>query len=371
MARIVMADGAEAWLATRYDDVKAVLGDARFSACPRNAGYPFIALSRKAQLLNDRPTFPFMDSAEHAKYRRMLTKFFTVPRIEQRRQRIEQLAETLLDRLIEAGPPQDFVKGFALPIPSTVLAELLGVPHEDQAFFQQQAKARMDMRSGTEVQIRAGRALEDYIGQLVARKEKDPSGDDVLSRLVVEQLQPGHVSREDLIAMGRLLIVAGHDTTANMIAAGIILLLQHPDQMRELIADPALLPGAIEEMLRFWTLPHFNSTRVAMQDVLVGDTLVKAGEGVVALLIAGNHDPRAFPSPEKFDIHRNPRNHLAFAYGPHQCLGQFLGRLELEVALKTLLRRLPGIRLAEPVSELEFTEAGINYGVERLPIAWS
>lgn len=192
----------------------------------------------------------------------------------------------------------------------------------------------------------------------------------MLSRLVIEQIHPGHVTREEVVRIASLLYSAGHGTTGSQIGLGTLSLLMNPDQRAELDADPSLLAGAVEEMLRFHTIAHFNSARVATADVTIGGQLIHAGEGVYPLIFAANRDPDVFPQPDTFDIHRNPQEHVAFAYGVHQCLGQPLARLELHTVFSMLFKRLPDLRLAVPVESLAFNSTSQVYRLEALPVTW-
>ena len=173
-----------------------------------------------------------------------------------------------------------------------------------------------------------------------------------------------------MLSAWRAFLLAGHDTTATQIGAGMLALLQNPRQLQQLIADEALIPGAVEEMLRYATIAHHNAPRVATQDVEIGGQTIRAGEGVIASLPAANRDPATFPDPDRFDIHRKAHHHVAFAFGPHQCLGQALARLELQIAFRGLLKRLPGLRLAVPAEQLRFKLESMTCGVLALPVEW-
>jgi cytochrome P450 len=213
--------------------------------------------------------------------------------------------------------------------------------------------------------------MEAHLGQIIAQKEADPGdGSDMLSRLVIEQILPGNVTREEVVRIASLLYSAGHGTTSSQIGLGTLSLLMNPDQRAELEADPSLLSSAVEEMLRFHTIAHFNSARVATEDVMIGGQQILAGEGVYPLIFAANRDPAVFPNPDSFDIHRNPQEHVAFAYGIHQCLGQPLARLELYTVFGMLFKRLPELKLAVPVEALTFNSTSQVYRLETLPVTW-
>ncbi|MGF7161034.1 hypothetical protein FHS85_002665 [Rhodoligotrophos appendicifer] len=359
------------WLATRYDEVRTILADPRFSAIPAVPGYPIVAESRAAMLRAERHNFAFMDDPEHAGFRRMLVKMFTVKRIGQMRPAIQKIVDQLLDSLLAKGPPVDFIKDFALPVPSLVISELLAIPYEDHEFFQDCAAARVNLSAPPEVSANAGKKIWDYLDGLLTKREQGIGlGDDLLSQLVIEQIRPGHLAHADAVGTARALLLAGHDTTATQIGAGTLTLLEHPDQLRALIADPSLVPAAVEEILRYFTITHHNAPRVALEDVQIGDQVILAGEGVIASVSAANRDPRAFADPDRFDIHRDANHHLAFAYGVHQCLGQALARLELQIVFETLFRRIPTLRLAVPFEELKFKHESLTFGVIEMPVEW-
>jgi cytochrome P450 len=364
-------DGSEAWLATRYQDVRQILFDPRFSIMPSRPGFPFVSASRASMLKGEKHNFAFMDPPQHTGLRRMLTPMFTVKRIAEMAPAIERIVKELIDAVEASGPPVDLVEAFALPLPSLVIADLLGVPYEDHGFFQECARQRVDLTVAPEVSLAAGDRIFDYLDRLLRRIEADPGdGSTLLSRLATEHILPGHLAHEDAVGMARVLLLAGHDTTATQIGAGMLALLQNPRQLQELIADEALIPGAVEEMLRYATIAHHNAPRVATQDVEIGGQTIRAGEGVIASLPAANRDPTTFPDPDRFDIHRKAHHHVAFAFGPHQCLGQALARLELQIAFRVLLKRLPGLRLAIPADQLRYKLESMTCGVLALPVEW-
>ncbi|MGW0707877.1 cytochrome P450 [Streptomyces sp. NPDC002643] len=363
--RRVVWGGHTVWVVSRIEDIKTAMTDPRISADivgrlqgeERGEGAP--------------PIFPRMDDPEHARLRRMLTKDFTVKKVQAMRPRIQQMVDDFLDRMIAAGPPADLVRDFALPVPSLVVSLLLGVPYEDHEIFQEHTAVMMSLHRPQAERTAATRALFGYLRELVARKEAEP-GDDLISRLLREHVANGDIDRDTVAMNGHLLLNAGHETTANMIALGTLFLLRHPDDLARIrdTDDPAVVAGAVEELLRHLTIVHSLVARVAVEDVTIGGQLVKAGEGLVMNLPAGNRDPEFIPDPDEFDIGRDVRGHVAFGHGTHQCIGQVLARAELEIALPTLLRRLPGLQLAVPFEELRFRGDMSIYGVHELPVTW-
>jgi cytochrome P450 len=367
VTRVRLWDGSRPWLITGYADQRAVLADHRFSADVTRPGYPHVTAAVQARRRQSR-SFLSMDDPEHGTYRKMLTGTFMIKRVEALRPRVQEIVDDLIDTMLADAPPADLVSAFALPVPSLVICELLGVPYADHEFFQRCSRVLVSSRSTPEEASAATGELKDYLVRLLGRKAEEPA-DDLLSRLVVEQAETMTHSR--LADMAMLLLVAGHETTANMIALGTLTLLQHPDQLAELRAgDPRLVASAVEELLRYLTIVHSGRRRVAVEDVEVGGRLIRAGEGVIVATDSGNRDETAFPDPDVLDIHRQARHHVAFGYGVHQCLGQPLARVELQVVYGTLYRRVPTLRTAVPLEEIRFKHDMLVYGVHELPVRW-
>jgi cytochrome P450 len=370
VSRVRIWDGTTPWLITKYDDQRAVLSDQRFSADVRKDGYPHQNDGLKARRSTGRP-FIAMDDPDHARLRRTVTAPFTIRRVDALRPRIQHLVDNLIDDLLAGPNPADLVEAFALPVPSLVICELLGVPYADHGFFQSQSRVLVSSASTAEDSVAAQRTLLEYLEKLIDAKKAD-LGDDLLSRLITERLNTGEMTRSDLATMGMLLLVAGHETTANMIALGTLALLEHPDQLAVLrdADDPKVIAGAVEELLRYLTIVHSGRRRVATEDIEVGGTLIRAGEGVILATGSANRDSDQFPDADALDVTRDARRHVAFGFGVHQCLGQPLARVELQVVYGTLYRRIPTLRLAAPVEKIPFKNDGIVYGVYELPVAW-
>lgn len=369
LARVKLWNGNEAWLVTRYEDFRAVLKDKRFSADTRQPNFP----SPTPGILVARGhyrAFVSMDEPEHNTHRRMLSADFSRKRIDSMRPQLQAIVDELVDELLAKPRPVDFFKDFALPFPTRVICRMLGVPYDAHEFFQERAEIMMSTTSTVEEAVKAGKELiDEYLGDLIDEKARHP-GDDILSRLVHNHMLPGHISRGELLAMSRLLLAAGHETTANVTAMSVLTLLRHPEQLAELKAKPELIPGAIEELLRYLDPTQGGRRRVALEDVEIAGQLIRAGEAVVALNHVANRDELNFEDPDRFDIHRNVEHHVAFGDGIHQCLGQDLARAELDIVLSTLFRRIPTLRLAVPPEEVEFNDERVVYSLRALPIDW-
>jgi cytochrome P450 len=366
--RVRLWDGTTPWLLTRYQDMRVVLASPQFSAEPLREGYPHVFEGRMVADKADK-SFLRLDAPEHDWQRRMVTREFTVRRVEGQRPFIEGIVDKLIDRMEDGERPIEFVTAFAQPLPTEVITHLLGVPYEDHEIFHRATRIQFGSNS-TPDEVRASLAeLMAYLDELVSRKEAQPQ-DDILSRLVTEQLLPGNVDRGTLLNITRLLLSAGHQTTQNMTALGVLTLLQYPGQLAAIREDPGLIRGAVEELLRYSSILHTGARRTALQDIDVNGHLIKKGEGVICAIPSANREETLFPEPDRFDIRRDAGPHVAFGYGIHQCLGQVLARAELQIVLRKLFTRLPGLRLAVPFDQLRFRHDMFVYGVYELPLTW-
>ncbi|WP_235435919.1 cytochrome P450 [Mycobacterium sp. EPa45] len=362
-----MFTGQPAWVASRYEDIRAAVTDPRMSAntLPESVKPPGEE--------DDMPVFfARTDDPEHNRLRRMLTMDFTVRRAKEMAPDIQQLVDGFLDKMIAAGPPRDLVRDFALPVPSLVICLLLGVPYEDHEYFEEHSVAGLDVKTSDEQRTASIMTMIGYITELLQRKKDEP-GDDLLSRLMTHNVADGEISVMTAAMTGWVMLQAGHETTASMIALGTLVLLKNPDAFARLrdSDDPTVRLQIIDELLRYLTIVHSGLVdRIATEDFELGGQLVRKGEHVMMNLTAGNYDPAFVENPERFDIDRNPRGHLAFGYGVHQCVGQNLARTELDIALTTLARRLPTLRLAVPEDELDFMNDQAIWRLKELPVTW-
>jgi cytochrome P450 len=359
--------GANVWIATRYADVREVLGDAdRFSnrmafrppTDPRSEEEREKA--RAGQLLA-------LDPPEHTRLRRLLRPEFTVRRMQRLEPRIVEIVDEHLDAMAAAGSPADLVPTFALPIPSLVICELLGVPFADRAAFQARTSRLLDLSLPMDERLEVGRESRAYMADLVAGAQAEP-GDDMLGMLVREH--GADLSTDELIGIAGLLLVAGHETTSNMLGLGTLALLRHPEQLALVRNDPAAVGPAVEELLRWLGIVHSGIPRTTTEDVEVGGVAIPADSLVILALAAANRDPRFLPDGDRLDVTRDAAGHVAFGHGLHHCLGAPLARMEMRTAFPALLRRFPDLALAVPYEEVSFRAFHFVYGLHALPVTW-
>ncbi|MFH8569958.1 cytochrome P450 [Streptomyces sp. NPDC017993] len=367
---MVFPDGHQGWLVTGYEAVRRLLADTRFSS-RQDIGIIHMPFETPGMPAPTEPSpqtpgmFVAMDPPDHTRLRRRLTGAFTVKRMKQLEEHIIDIAERQLDELARLTPPVDLVKEFALPVPSLVICEMLGVPYADRENFQVNSAKFLVKDQSLDEKIAAYTALSTYLSELVTSKRAAP-GEDILSDLA----RHDDLTIEELTGSAFVLLLAGHETTANMLALGTFALLEHPEQLAELRANPGLLPDAVEELLRYLSIADIFY-RYATEDIeLCGETIGK-GSTVVVSLLAANHDPRRFDDPDTLDVHRKARGHLSFGHGIHQCLGQQLARIEMRAGFDGLLRRFPTLELAIPAGEVKLKTDMNIYGVHELPVTWT
>jgi pentalenic acid synthase len=364
ITRIRLFDGRITWLVTGHAESRAVLADPHVSSNRAHPNFPMpvpVPATSNADLGSS--TLIGADPPVHTGQRRMLIPSFTARRIAALRPRIRRIAEERLEEMLAKGAPADLLSAFALPLSSTVICELLGVPYADHEFFETQSRLRLDPSHGAA----AMRSLHDYLDRLIRAKETDP-GEGLLDDLIAQKAAGDAIDHPTMVSCALMLLVGGHDTTANMIALGTMALLEHPGQLQILRSDESLLPVAVEELLRHLSIFDLTA-RVALRDIEVAGQVIRAGEGMLVANAAANHDTAFVERPDELDIQRPARGHLAFGYGIHQCLGQNLARAEMEIAFQVLFDRLPGLRLAVPADRIPQKE-GILVGVGELPVAW-
>lgn len=366
ISRLAFPDGHVGWLVTNYALIRRIFADKRFSSRQELRHFPLEhPLAMEKQPPAKPGMFIRMDGEEHSHYRRLLTGQFTVRRMKALEPRVQEIVDGCLDDLEAAGPGADLVEHFALPVPSLVICELLGVPYDQREKFQRHSKLIMRLDSGGDEVWAAFAAMEDFLGGLVDAKLAEPT-DDILGGLCAT----GELTREELVNMGFLLLVAGHETTANMLGLGTFALLTHPEELAKFTADPAVVDGAVEELLRYLSIIQYGATRAALEDVDLDGVTVREGETLVLSVQGANRDPDRFEDPDRLDVTRSAQGHLSFGHGVHQCLGQQLARVEMRLGYASLFRRFPDLRLAVPPAEVPTRTDMLIYGVHKLPVEW-
>ncbi|WP_371614437.1 cytochrome P450 [Streptomyces sp. NBC_00454] len=366
LSRVTLFDGRSVWVVSGHAEARALLSDGRLSSNRLNPDFP--TPTRRFKGLQQRPTALLgLDDPEHNAQRRMLIPSFSLKRTAALRPRIQETVDRLIDEMVAAGPRAELVGAFALPVPSMVICALLGVPYEDHEFFESQSRRLLRGPEVADVED-ARDQLNGYLRELIGHKRQH-RGDGLLDELITQRLETGETDVEELVSLAAILLIAGHETTANMISLGTFTLLNHPEQLAELRADPALMSAAVEELMRFLSIAD-GMLRVAREDIEIGGVTVRADDGVIFSTSVINRDEAVFAQPDDLDWHRPTRHHLAFGFGIHQCLGQNLARAEMEIALGTLFERLPGLRLAVEPGLIPFKPGDTIQGMIELPVAW-
>jgi cytochrome P450 len=363
--------GTPAYLVTRYEDVKAALADPQRFSNRRPPGWgggahaALVSADQHAKFTAG--NLLAIDPPEHQRVRRMLTPEFTVRRMKRLEPRIVDIVDQHLDAMEQAGAPADLVANFALPIPSLVICELLGVPYEDRADFQQRSTRQLNFSVPMEERIALQLTAREYMMSLVQRARRDP-GDDMLGMLVCEH--GDEVTDYELVGIGGLLLLAGHETTSNMLGLGTIALLQRPEQFVAVRDDPDAIGPAIEELLRYLSVVQNAIPRITTTDVEIDGVVIPAGQVVILSLPSANRDPHFIDAPDTLDITRGAPGHLAFGHGVHHCLGAPLARMEMRIAFPALLRRFPNLALAEDIDDVQFHAYNLIYGAQSLRVTW-
>ncbi|GAA2150389.1 cytochrome P450 [Kitasatospora kazusensis] len=367
MSRLRLPGGRVGWLVTRYEDARAALADPRTSP-PLIQVTPATELPLPDDELAVPPgVFSAMDPPEQSRYRRLVSRYFTRKRCREITPRLEQIIDEQLTAMIGHGSPVDLVEWFSQPIPTLVITEMLGIPAGQRSDYQRWIIAMLSLDTEPEPLRVARDGLYGGLAELVRARRLEP-GEDILSDLLHGDTP---LKDDEVVGIGALLLIAGLETTANMLGLGAFALLQNPAQADALRADEALLDDAVEELLRYLTIVQFGLTRTARADLEIAGQTVRAGETLIVSLAAANRDPQVYPDPDRLDLLRDQAPHLAFGHGIHQCLGAQLARVEMKLAFRALLTRLPGLRLAVPADQVRTAaEDKVFYGVHELPVAW-
>lgn len=372
--QIKAAGGRNAWLITRYEDAEALLRDQRFS---KNI-YSIFSEEELAQNVAYMNSFRALsnhmlaaDPPDHTRLRSLVNRAFTPALVEQWRERVQEITDELLDH-VEAQGQMELISDFAFPLPMLIISEMLGIPAEDRFKFREWSNTLIGSDGSVEAIQRNQVIIGQFVGylrNLISERRAHPT-DDLVSRLVQAEAEGDKLSEQELIAMIFLLLVAGHETTVNLIGNGVLALLSYPEQLARLKADPALIKSAIEELLRYNGPLMIATIRYAREDLELGGKLIRRGEQIIVGLSSANHDAERFAEAEKLDITRKENHHLAFGKGIHFCLGAPLARLEGQIAIATLFRRLPNLRLNIDPQAITWRTGMLIHGVETLPVAF-
>lgn len=368
-----LPSGDEAHLVTRYEEARALLADPRFTRQIPVDAESRIGASEDGGVFSRQATsgLKIFEGEGHLRWRRLMAKAFTIKRVESMRPRIQALADELVDKMVAAGPRADIARDIGAILPVRVIGDLLGVPTEDLHRFAAWSDAILTLTRHSKAEVDAARQdFGIYLAKLIEAKRAEP-GDDLLSELInVTDSEDGRLDMVELIVTAMAILVAGHETTANMIGKMTAMLLADRSRFEAVVADPSIVPSAVDEVLRFDTNPSIGVPRYVSEDITVGGAEIGAGSTVIVSPAIANRDPRRFPEPERMDLRRTNNQHLSFGAGPHFCLGQPLARAELQVVLATLARRLPTLRLAIDRRELRVKQGLIVVGFEEVPVEW-
>jgi cytochrome P450 len=365
--RISVVGGRTAWLLTRYQDIRDALGDQRLSADRNRPGFPHLRVDEPPM---PNGTFNHYDEPDHNRVRRMLAKAFTPQSVDLLKPAIRRIVDELLDTLAQQPRPAGLHEHFSLPLPSLVMCEVLGVPYADREVFQKNTQNILNInQSGAEV-ARAFDEMLTWLADFLDARGRDPE-DDLMSEIAVKRVRTGEITKDEAVGAISMLLLAGHETTANMLSLGVVALQRAPGQLRRLVAEPDIVPSAVEELLRHIPFLQTGLRRIATEDLAIGGVTIRAGEGVVLAITAGNRDPRVFTDdPDRLDLGRKIHNHLAFSHGIHQCIGAGLARAELQIALPALFQRFPRLRVAVRTEEVPRHENTLFLSLESLPVIW-
>jgi cytochrome P450 len=369
IGKVRLWNGQTPWLITRAADVRQLLGDRRISSDSRHPAFPRL-VPLVPEAAQRRLSFINMDEPEHSRMRRMVTAQFAIKRVEDLRASVQRIVDELIDELLAGPKPVDLVEALALPVPSLVICRLLGVPYADHDFFQANSRVLISRSASAEEREAALVRVSEYLDGLIEIRSREPE-DDLLTEIAL-RLKAGELEPQQATYTALLMLIAGHETTANMIALGTFALLEHPEQLDRLRAseDPEFIANAVNELLRYLNITHGGLLRVVLEDIEIGGQVLRAGDSVILSNEVGNRDPEVVDAPDELDLGQPAGHHIAFGFGVHQCLGQPLARMELQVVYGTLYKRIPTLRLAVEPADIPLKHDGGVYGVYGLPVTW-
>jgi len=375
VSRVRLPDGRVVWLVVGYDEAATVLADPRFTRFTRH-GRPEAGSCEQAgePIADPAAGYPVrardlsMDGKPHTDLRRLAARAFTARRIEAYRPRVQAITDRLIDDMVAGGQPADLVSGLVVPLPAMVVCEVLGVPVADRDKFAAWGNALLALTAhGMADTARADAELREYLTERLAEKRANP-GEDLLSSWIVAQAGSDELTDTEIVGLAIAVLIGGREISST--SAGIRALFQHPEALGRLHADPALLPAAVEEILRYTSVSPMFLVQTVTEELELGGVAMRAGDGVMAVPWAANRHPAPFPEPAEFNLDRPQNPHLTFGLGPHFCLGAALGRLQVEIAIGTLLRRFPNLGPAVPLDELPWRDERINCGLAEFPVTW-
>lgn len=369
---VMLPSGQQAWLVTSHKYVRQLLADPRVSSDREHPNFPYPMRPNATEDRGEPGQFSKsligLDPPEHSAARRMVAGEFTVKRLRPLQPDIQGYVDEIIGKLLAAGPPADLVPALSLPVPCMVICEQLGVPYADREFFQARTRKLVSSSTDPKELFDAAQELYGYLDEFTQRREREPA-DDLIGRLIVNNLQTGVFNHQQLVGMIFLLLLGGYETTANQISLSIVGLLQNSRMLGMLTSDSVMTNKIVEELLRYFTIMD-SLFRVAADDIEIDGVTIRKDDGIVLSIGSANRDDNIFDNPDDVDINRGAQHHVAFAHGIHQCLGQNLARMELEIVLHTLFTRVPGLRLATTVERLPFKYDGNLYGIYELPVTW-
>nr|AXL06140.1 cytochrome P450 [uncultured bacterium] len=374
IAEVTLYDGRKAWAVTGHELARKLLTDPRISSDRTNPAWPMVSAAAAVEFTDVQQkviklltALVGVDGPAHRARRKLVQAGFTVKRIDSLRPKIQAIVDRQIDEMIAEGAPADLLKKFASPVPLMALCDLLGIPHEDQDYFERKAH---QILFGPD----AGGAYDElmaYLTKLIEKAQQNPEEEGFLQALLAERDPSSDIDHEEILQMFLIVLVTGHDTTSSSIGLGAFTLLQHPEKLAELRADPSLMPAAVDELTRFVVVPD-GLQRVAAADIEVdADTTIRAGDGVFFLFSLINRDEEAYEHGDTLDWHRPTfRDHLTYGFGTHQCAGMNHARAIMEIAFRRLIDRLPGLRLAVPADEVRVKPGDAFQGLAELPVTW-